>query len=135
MNAGLNHYLTIFDSFLEKQGFLNQVLSVLFFRQNYKWKVWCAKSEESILFDPEMSVLLFFSSSFLGRIAAAADKTCGLKNLATEVKLLIEFPYLNQIIFNWHIFISKATSMYFCMMCNCTMCNLLSLGKSHFFEK
>ena len=32
-------------------------------------------------------------------------------------------------------FPSKGTSMYYYTACNCTMCNLLSLGKSHLFGK
>ena len=35
---------------------------------------------------------------------------------------------------SWFIPLIIGTSMYYYTACNCTMCNLFSLGKSHFFE-
>ena len=42
-------------------------------------------------------------------------------------------PSINNVKINQRQII-MAMSVYFCMMCNCTICNLLLLGKLHFFE-
>ena len=68
-------------------------------------KSFLGKSEKSILFDPEMSVLLLFLLFFGSNSSSRQDMRP--EKSSHRVKLFIEFPYLSQIIFNWYIYISK----------------------------
>ena len=69
-----------------------------------------------------------FTTGSRPKRAVSFKRSRGAWNLTT---FFLDFATWTNLQKTWCLWYILAMSMYFCMTCNCTMCNLLLLGKLH----